>query len=126
MQLSPLRTTLVATFTTVCLLFATWILLRSDGPLLSYANFEYEVISPNADNIYDVTRVTYKLSQPANVSIFFLDNDGKWIPKWHQQSKQGYQERHLQRGRPNMLNMCGNRCPRIFEKRVSNQKCGHV
>ncbi len=77
MQLSPLRTTLVATFTTVCLLFATWILLKPDGPLLSYANFEYEVISPNADNIYDVTRVTYKLSQPANVSIFFLDNDGK-------------------------------------------------
>ena len=71
MQPSPLRTTLVATFTTVFLLFATWIFLRPDGHLLSYANFEYEVISPNADNIYDVTRVTYKLSQPANVSIFF-------------------------------------------------------
>ncbi|MEE3254158.1 MAG: hypothetical protein VX199_00505, partial [Chloroflexota bacterium] len=77
MQPSPLRTTLVATFTTVFLLFATWIFLRPNGHLLSYANFEYEVISPNADNIYDVTRVTYKLSQPANVSIFFLDNDGK-------------------------------------------------
>ena len=77
MQPSPLRTTLVATFTTVFLLFVTWIFLRPDGSLLSYADFEYEVISPNADNIYDVTRVTYKLSQPANVSIFFLDNDGK-------------------------------------------------
>ena len=77
MQPSPLRTTLVATFTTVFLLFVTWIFLRPDGSLLSYADFEYEVISPNADNIYDVTRVTYKLSQPANVSIFFLDNNGK-------------------------------------------------
>ena len=77
MQLSPLRTTLVATFTTVCLLFVAWILLKPDDTLLSDANFEYEVISPNADNIYDVTKVTYTLEQPANVSIFFLDNDGK-------------------------------------------------
>ena len=77
MQLSPLRTTLVATFTTICLLFVAWLLLTPDGPLLSNANFEHDTISPNADNVYDVTRVTYTLSQPANVSIFFIDNDGQ-------------------------------------------------
>ena len=77
MQLSPLRTTLVAIFTTACLLFVAWMLLTPDGSLLSNANFEHDSISPNADNVYDVTRVTYSLSQPANVSIFFLDNDGQ-------------------------------------------------
>lgn len=77
MQLSPLRTTLVATFTTICLLFVAWLLLTPDGPLLSKANFEHDTISPNADNVYDVTRITYTLSQPANVSIFFRDNDGQ-------------------------------------------------
>ncbi|MBS60669.1 MAG: hypothetical protein CL606_05105 [Anaerolineaceae bacterium] len=77
MQLYPLRTTLVATLTTVCLLFVAWLFLKPGDALLRDANFEYEVISPNADNIYDVTKVTYTLAQPANVSIFFLDNDGR-------------------------------------------------
>ena len=77
MQLFPLRTTLVATFTTACLLFVAWIVLSPDGPLLSDANFEHDSISPNADNLYDVTKVTYTLSQPANVSIFFIDSDGQ-------------------------------------------------
>lgn len=48
----------------------------SGGPLLTDVSIAPEAISPNADGIEDVTRISYHLNGSANLSIYFVDEDG--------------------------------------------------
>jgi hypothetical protein len=45
-------------------------------PLLSEVQVAPDVISPNADGVDDVTHIRYRISRPANVSIYFVDAEG--------------------------------------------------
>jgi hypothetical protein len=47
------------------LLAAGWLWLRPAGPLLRAAEFGLDALSPNADGVRDVTRITYRLARPA-------------------------------------------------------------
>lgn len=47
------------------------------GPLLTDAAFSKSEITPNADGQDDVTEITYSLRRPADVSIYFEDEDGE-------------------------------------------------
>ncbi|MDM8530360.1 hypothetical protein QUF63_04260 [Anaerolineales bacterium HSG25] len=42
-------------------------------PLLSQVTVEPEAITPNADGLTDVTRISYNLSRSANLSIYLMD-----------------------------------------------------
>jgi hypothetical protein len=77
MRLSPLRTTIAALLASAVLLAAGWLWLRPAGPLLRAAEFGLDALSPNADGVRDVTRITYRLARPARVSISFLDESGR-------------------------------------------------
>ena len=46
-------------------------------PLLYDVSVSPEAITPNADGIADVTRISYKLSRSANLSIFLVDGEGQ-------------------------------------------------
>lgn len=46
-------------------------------PLLYDVSVSPETITPNADGITDVTRISYKLSRSANLSIFLVDDEGQ-------------------------------------------------
>ncbi|MDM8528378.1 hypothetical protein QUF58_09215 [Anaerolineales bacterium HSG24] len=46
-------------------------------PLLSRVTIAPESITPNADGITDVTRISYNLSRSANLSIYLVDNAGQ-------------------------------------------------
>ncbi|MGB9880618.1 MAG: hypothetical protein ACPLRM_07630, partial [Anaerolineae bacterium] len=48
----------------------------SNKPLVYDVRIQPEVISPNADGVADVARITYSLSRYAYVSIYFLDEQG--------------------------------------------------
>lgn len=77
MSISSRLTISVALLTFIALIVVAWAVLRPSGPLLIEADFGLSVISPNADGLNDVTRVRYVLSQPAKVSIYFLDEHGE-------------------------------------------------
>jgi len=47
------------------------------GPLLSNVSVSPETITPNADGLTDVTRISYRLSRSANLSIYLLDDEGQ-------------------------------------------------
>jgi hypothetical protein len=51
--------------------------LRPGGPPLAAAAFSLDTITPNADGQTDITRIAYMLRRPANVSIYFLRDDGR-------------------------------------------------
>jgi hypothetical protein len=46
-------------------------------PLLYDVSVQPEVITPNADGLEDVTRIAYKLSRNADLSIYLLDEEGE-------------------------------------------------
>jgi len=46
------------------------------SPLLSNVTVAPEAITPNADGITDVTRISYQLSDSANLSIYLVDEQG--------------------------------------------------
>lgn len=46
-------------------------------PLLYDVSVSPDVISPNADGMEDVTRITYRLSESANLSIYLVDEAGE-------------------------------------------------
>ncbi|GAB4428513.1 MAG: hypothetical protein Kow0031_08780 [Anaerolineae bacterium] len=47
------------------------------GPLLSDVSVAPQTITPNADGIEDVTRISYHLNGSADLSIYFVDADGQ-------------------------------------------------
>jgi len=47
-----------------------------EKPLLSDVSFSADRITPNADREDDVLRIQYRLSRPADLSIYFLDGRG--------------------------------------------------
>ncbi len=61
------------------LLILGGILLAGCGfrPLLYDVSVSPETITPNADGITDVTRISYKLSRSANLSIFLVNGEGQ-------------------------------------------------
>lgn len=77
MRISPRLTIAVSVLTFACISLVTWAVLKPKGPLLRESEFGLLTISPNADGLDDVTRIRYVLSQPAIVSIYFLDEYGK-------------------------------------------------
>jgi hypothetical protein len=77
MRLNPYFTTLIAVVVVAALLGAAWVVLRPAGPLVESAEFSHQTISPNADGVDDIARITYRLRRPASVSIYFLDAQGK-------------------------------------------------
>lgn len=48
----------------------------SGGPLLTDVGVAPQTITPNADGLEDVTRISYHLNGSANLSIYFVDADG--------------------------------------------------
>jgi hypothetical protein len=46
-------------------------------PLLYDVSVSPETITPNADGITDVTRISYKLARSADLSIFLVDEAGE-------------------------------------------------
>jgi len=77
MRLNPLITSLLALLILALLLGAAWIVLSPKGQLIPEAAFSLKTISPNADGVDDITRIDYRLREPATVSIYFLDSNGK-------------------------------------------------
>lgn len=49
----------------------------SSGPLLSGVSINPQTISPNADGLTDVARISYRLSRSADLSIYLLDDAGQ-------------------------------------------------
>jgi hypothetical protein len=47
------------------------------GPLVYDVEIQPEVISPNADGVDDVARISYKISRECKVYILFIDGQGK-------------------------------------------------
>lgn len=47
------------------------------GPLLSNVQVNPQTITPNADGLTDVTRISYRLSRSANLSIYLVDETGQ-------------------------------------------------
>ncbi len=48
----------------------------STGPILSNARIEPDVISPNADGVADVARISYTIRRASEISIYFEDDAG--------------------------------------------------
>ncbi len=67
---------IAALLATGVVLTAGRMLLQPDLPLITYAGFAPEVITPNADGDDDVTLFTYGLSRSAQVSLIFVNEDG--------------------------------------------------
>ncbi len=62
---------------TAIALAIAWLTLSPSGPPLESAAFSLTEITPNADGITDVTRLTYRLRRPATVSVYFKDANGR-------------------------------------------------
>ncbi len=62
-------------------------------PLLSNVTISPTQITPNADGLADVTRLSYRLSRPANLSIYFIDhqNEPYYFRKERRRSGGDYQ-----------------------------------
>ncbi|MBM4421890.1 MAG: hypothetical protein FJ030_00695 [Chloroflexi bacterium] len=76
MRLNPALTITIAVVAAAVLLGAAWVILKPAGPALASAEFSLSAISPNADGLDDITRITYRLRRPTSVSIYFLDSGG--------------------------------------------------
>jgi hypothetical protein len=60
------------------LALSLWLLVGcGTQPLLSGVRFEPDVISPNADGKDDVTHIYYTLSRNADLSIYFINQEGQ-------------------------------------------------
>lgn len=66
-------TVATAVVVTAVALGIAWVTFKPDGPPLESATFSLSEITPNADGVTDVTRLTYALRRPASVSVYFLD-----------------------------------------------------
>ena len=66
-------------FLTFCCLLLTLLILPACAvrPLLYDVSVQPDVITPNADGLDDVTRIAYKLSRSANLSIYLIDGTGQ-------------------------------------------------
>jgi hypothetical protein len=69
LQLNFARLLLLLTF--------CWLTACASGPLLSGVNVNPQTISPNADGLTDVTRISYRLNRSADLSIYLLDEAGQ-------------------------------------------------
>ena len=59
------------------LILATYLLAGcATGPLLTDVSLSPPAISPNADGLDDVTRIKYHLNGSADLSIYFMDQEG--------------------------------------------------
>lgn len=76
MRLNPILTTLAAVVVLIVALGTAAYFYNPGGSLLISAEFSLPTISPNADGREDITRITYNLRRPANVSIYLLDSAG--------------------------------------------------
>ena len=76
MRLNPILTTLTALVGLAVALAVAAFFIRPAGPVLESAEFSLDTISPNADGLTGITRITYRLRRPASVSIYFLDSAG--------------------------------------------------
>jgi hypothetical protein len=76
MRRSSEGTWLVAVAVTAAVIAAVAWVVVPRGPALAEAGLAAEEITPNADGLGDVTRITYRLIRPATVSIYFLDATG--------------------------------------------------
>lgn len=77
MRLPIWLTALTALLTAGAALVVAWFMLRPSGRVIDFAEFSPATLSPNADGVDDVTRITYRLDRPAIVSIYFLDSSGR-------------------------------------------------
>ncbi len=77
MQRAVLLTTVVAMSLAGLALAGAWVALRPSGPPLAAASFSHTALSPNADGEDDVIHIDYVLRRAANVSIYFLDSQGR-------------------------------------------------
>lgn len=70
--------TKLLTITFAALLATSLLLLPACGfrPLLYDVEVSPQHITPNADGLVDVTRISYELSRSANLSIYFVDEEG--------------------------------------------------
>ncbi|RME76783.1 MAG: hypothetical protein D6784_05120, partial [Chloroflexi bacterium] len=59
------------------LLLAVLLTACTGGALLSKVSISPEVITPNADGLTDVTRISYSLSRSADLSIYLVDSEGQ-------------------------------------------------
>lgn len=76
MRLNPILTILAAVVIATALLGLARVVLQPAGPIIESAEFSHTTISPNADGVDDLARITYRLRRPATVSIYFLDAEG--------------------------------------------------
>jgi len=74
---SRLWVTLIAAGLVIAAVAAGWLLFRADPTLLRNAQFSHSVITPNADQDTDATRVSYEITRNATVSIYFEDEAGQ-------------------------------------------------
>ena len=63
----------IQTFTVITLFILT---ACTGGPLLTNVSVSPQTITPNADGLEDVTRISYHLSGSADLSIYFVDDQG--------------------------------------------------
>ena len=70
-------TVATAVAVTAIALAIAWVTFSPSGPPVESASFSLTEITPNADGISDVTRLTYRLRRPATVSVYFTDADGQ-------------------------------------------------
>ncbi len=61
----------------ISLIIITLLTACSGGPILSNVQVSPSTITPNADGLSDVTRVSYSLSRSANLSIMLIDDQGQ-------------------------------------------------
>jgi hypothetical protein len=54
-----------------------WLVACASGPLLSGVSVNPQTISPNADGLTDVTRISYHLNHSADLSIYLVDGEGQ-------------------------------------------------
>jgi hypothetical protein len=73
----PIGLTIVAAVATAAVvLLAGTILIDPPQDLITLAELDPTIITPNADNSDDVTLLRYAISEPATVSIVFIAEDG--------------------------------------------------
>ena len=68
-----LKSTLLVTTVIILLILVTGC---AGGPLLTNVRVSPQTITPNADGLEDVTRISYHLNGSANLSIFIVDETG--------------------------------------------------
>jgi hypothetical protein len=65
-----------ALYLVIALCLAAWLTGCGQKPLLYDVHVDPEVISPNADGVADVARITYALGRHASVTLYFEDESG--------------------------------------------------